>query len=542
MNKKIFRTAFWALWGLFSLVSRGAGSMNGGASTSDRIWPDLNPGPYAVGYQLKQTYDHSRTFKRKTDYFGRRAEGEISRPLQISIWYPAKPLPGAASIKVEEYFQTRVTETDFRPPASEQIQKSIAELKELMMMEWRVPPERQAEVEAKLNGIFDSPAFAVKEAPAESGPFPLIIHMPGYNGSPTGYPMFEYLASRGYVVAAVPNMGAEKREIDDERLSLEVQARDMDFVLASMREFPFVDPENVGTTGMSWGGMSNILFAERNSRVGAVVTLDGAITMPEELKLIESLPGYAHKKFRASYLQLMTAPEAAKFRPKDTRFYESLKYANAYMIQFTGVDHGEYSVDLLRLRNSSETDPARIAYLEGFARTIMRYTAEFFDAFLKGKSEARAFLDNPPETNGVPPGLIQRTASKAAHPAPPNRDDFARLVREQGIAAAAKVFQDAEVVDPDLASLMTSSLLGPLFMAAFEAGKNEEALEICRFWARRIPQEPGPFFSMARIYRKTGQTDEAVRCYEKILELVPEGRTAESARKALEELKKKRTR
>ncbi len=539
MNKKFTRTAGWVLGSLLGLLLPGAGFLNGGVPANDEIWPALKPGPYAVGYRVKQTYDHSRTFKRRTDFFAKRAEGEISRPLQISIWYPAKPVPGASPIKVEEYFQARVTETDFHPPTAEHIKQSIAELKGMMIMEWRVPPERRAEVEARLDGILGSPAFAVKDAPAEPGPFPLIIHMPGYNGSPTDYPLFEYLASRGYVVAAVPNMGAEKREIDDERLSLEVQARDMDFVLASMREFSFVDPESVGASGMSWGGISNILFAERNPRVSAVVTLDGAVTMPEELGLIESLPGYAHKKFRAAYLQLMTAPEEAKFRPKDTRFYDGLKYADAYMFQFGGVDHDEYAVGGLRLRNASETDPARVAALEGFARAITRYTGEFFDAFLKGKAEARAFLNNPPEANGVTSGMIRRMASKRAHPAPPSRDDFARLVRDRGIAAAAKVFEDAEAVDPELASMMTSPLLGPLFMEAFDAGKNEEALEICRYWARRIPKEPGPYFSLARIYRKTGQTDAAIRCYEKILELVPTGRTAESARKALEDMRKK---
>ncbi|MBN1938413.1 MAG: hypothetical protein JW843_02435, partial [Candidatus Aminicenantes bacterium] len=411
--------------------------------------------------------------------------------------------------------------------------------KDLMMMEWRVPPERREEVRTKLDGILAGKAAAFKDAPPEAGPFPLIIHLPGYNGSPTDYPLFEYLAGRGYVVAVLPNMGAEKRDIDDERLSLEVQARDMDFVLATMRGYPFVDAESVGASGMSWGGMSNILFAERNSRVAAVVTLDGAITMPEELGLIESLPGYAHKKFRAAFLQLMTTPEEAKFRPKDTRFFNALLYSDALMVQFSGVDHDEYAVGGLRLRNASETDPARVDALEGFARTIIRYTAEFFDAHLKNKAEAKSFLNNAPEANGIPAGLVKRRASKSANPPPPGRDDFSRLVREKGIAAAARTFEAAEAVDPDLAGMMTSSLLGPLYMEAFQAGKNEEALEICRFWARRMPKEPGPYFSMARIYGKTGQKEEAVRCYEKILELVPEGRSAESARKALEELKKK---
>jgi dienelactone hydrolase len=538
MHQSNRRAFLSAVWGFLALVLAAAGS-SFGQPPAGEIWPGLKPGPHAVGFRLVQAYDYSRTFKPRVDYFGEKTEGERSRPIQISLWYPATPEPGAVPVRVEEYFRARATETDFRPPAADRVEGQIAELKNLMMMEWRVPPERQAEVRAKLDGCFAERAAAFKDAPPEAGPFPLIIHLPGYNGSPTDYPLFEYLASRGYVVAAIPNMGAEKREIDDERLSLEVQARDMDFVLAAMRGYPFVDAESVGASGMSWGGMSNILFAERNSRVSAVVTLDGAITMPEELGLIESIPGYAHKKFRAAYLQLMTAPEEAKFRPKDTRFYDALLYSDAVMVQFSGVDHDEYAVDGLKLRNASETDPVRVAALEGFARTILSYTAEFFDAYLKNKTEAKGFLNDAPEANGVPAGLVKRRASKAAHPRPPNREDFSRLVREKGLAAAVKAFEAAEAVDPELASLMSSSLLGTLYMEAFGAGKNDEALEICRYWARRMPKAPGPWFSMARIHRKTGRTDEAIRCYEKILELDPEGRSAESARKALEELKKK---
>jgi len=534
--RSISRLAFQGSAGLLLI---GAVLGNAGALSSGETWPGLKSGPYSVGFRLIQTYDHSRTFKRKADYFGKAAEGERSRPLQISIWYPAKPARDAEPLKVEEYYQSRATETDFRSVSPERLKNSVSELLELMMMEWRIPPQRRAEVKAKLDAILAGPAAAFKDAPPELGPFPLIIHLPGYNGSPTDYPLFEYLASRGYVVAAIPNMGAENREIDDERLSLDIQARDMDFVLATMKEYPFVDVENVGASGMSWGGMSNVLFAERNSRVAAVVTLDGAITMPKELDLIESQPGYAHKKFRAAYLQLMTAPEEAKFRPKDTRFYDGLKYADAWMLQFSGTDHEEFAVGGLRLRNATETDPARVAYFDEVARTILRYAAEFFDAALKGKPEAKAFLGRGPEENGVRKGQVRRTASKAAHPAPPSEDDFARLVRAKGIAAAAKAFEEAEAVDPELSALMASPLLGPLFMEAFDAGKNEEALEICRYWAKRIPKEPGPWFSMARIHRKTGNTAEAIRCYEKILELVPEGRTAESARKALEELRKK---
>ena len=70
-----------------------ASSLAPAAVTSqDRSSPalfGLTPGPYAVGHAVRHEYDYSRTFKKPYDYFGERTPGEIARPIQITIWYPA---------------------------------------------------------------------------------------------------------------------------------------------------------------------------------------------------------------------------------------------------------------------------------------------------------------------------------------------------------------------------------------------------------------------------------------------------------------------
>ena len=295
-------------------------------------------------------------------------------------------------MKLEEYYQATATETDFAPPSPERLTILMNRLKNIWPIEFRVPPEGRGAIREKIDQALQEPVFAVRDAVPEKGPFPLIVHMPGYNASPAHHAyLFEYLASRGYVVAAVPNMGMYRREIDDEPASLEVQARDLEFAVARMGELPNVDLSRVGTTGMSWGGFSNVLFGERDSRVDAVLTLDGAITMPEELKLIEAVPGYSHKKFDKAYMQLLVTPAEAKFRPKDLRFFEALEYGDAHMVQFRGVDHDEFSCGYLRLRNLRETDPARVAYLEEFSRRIYRSALQFFDAYLKGDRDGPSF-------------------------------------------------------------------------------------------------------------------------------------------------------
>jgi L-ascorbate metabolism protein UlaG (beta-lactamase superfamily) len=73
-------------------------------------------------------------------------------------------------------------------------------------------------------------------------------------------------------------------------------------------------------------------------------------------------------------------------------------------------------------------------------------------------------------------------------------------------------------------------------MNAFECGNYAEAMKICELWESGLPNEAGPQFSKARIYSETGQTDQAILCYEKALQLAPEGRSADIARQRIQEL------
>lgn len=506
------------------------------------IWPAAEPGPYEVGYRVLHEYDPTRTFKPKLDYFGRPTEGPIARPIQISVWYPAAAASGLNRMKLEDYYFATATETDFAPPSTERLTLLKNRLKTIWPIEFRIPPEGRAAIREKIEAAFQEMVFAAKDAAPEKGPFPLIVHMPGYNASPAHHAyLFEYLASHGYVVAAVPNMGRYRREIDDEAASLDVQARDLEFAVARMGELPYVDLSRVGTTGMSWGGFSNVLFGGRDARVDAVLTLDGAITMPEELKLIEAVPGYSHKAFDKAYMQLLVTPSEAKFRPKDLRFFEALEYGDAHMVQFRGVDHDEFSCGNLRLRNLRETDPGRVAYLEEFSRQLYRCALEFFDAYLKGDGSALRSLVEAAEGQGgtgSEDGPVVLRRFKKGKSRPLTRGAFIDIIRSRGATEAAKVYADYSRLHPQN-DLIVSSSIGPVYMDAFESGDLKEALAICELWRAGLPNDPGPLFSLARVHAASGEIDKAIGCYEAILAMRIRPEIAEAARRRLEEVQAK---
>jgi tetratricopeptide (TPR) repeat protein len=110
-------------------------------------------------------------------------------------------------------------------------------------------------------------------------------------------------------------------------------------------------------------------------------------------------------------------------------------------------------------------------------------------------------------------------------------------LRSRAYDEARRIIQRAHETNPD-AQLLTPARIGPYFDETLMAGDSENALELCRIWALANPGTAGPYFSMARVYRSQGDIEQLRATYERILEIQPEGRSADAARRALEELRR----
>jgi len=229
---------------------------SGVSQTAARFQFTEKPGPETVGLKVVHQYDYSRTWHSTVDELGQPYTGERARPLQTLIWYPAEKSTGAA-MTVRDYSELRVTETDFaaKPKASE------------------IPPGDEGRKAA-----FDDHLWAYRNAPLKAGRFPVVIYAPSFSNTPwENADLCEFLASHGYVVLASPDMGATTRGMTGDLAGIEAQARDISFLIGYASTLADTDMTEIAVGGFSWGGISNLFAAARDSRIKALFALDGSM-------------------------------------------------------------------------------------------------------------------------------------------------------------------------------------------------------------------------------------------------------------------------
>lgn len=93
--------------------------------TQSNITDFLIFGKYNVGYRVSHIYDNSRSFFQKYDYYDKRTEHPIGRPIQVSIWYPSKIDTKSNNLLYKDYIGFTSSEIDFKKTSVEDRNNSI---------------------------------------------------------------------------------------------------------------------------------------------------------------------------------------------------------------------------------------------------------------------------------------------------------------------------------------------------------------------------------------------------------------------------------
>jgi hypothetical protein len=351
------------------------------------------PGSYPVGVKVVDQYDRTRTFPTAPAEAGKPSAKEGPRPLQTVIWYPASR-SDATPMTVGDYVRLGDTEIHFDAPHPNE-------------NHWR----------SRLQGFFDVPLWAVRDAKAVKGRFPVVIYAPSDSSvSWENADLCEYLASHGYVVIASASMGVSTRDMTDDLDGINAQASDISFLVTYAGTLSDADVSKIAVLSWSWGGGSSLFAAARDSRIDALVSMDGSMRVypglmksagdvhPERMTvpMLFFLGGYPNllediEKYHDGPIEWTMGPNVLN----------AWTHGDLLTVNMLGMAHAQFSSMYQRKQGAQRFAENQVAdYGRDDANTYhawaVLYTLNFLDAYMKHDAAAMAFLKRSPAENGVP--------------------------------------------------------------------------------------------------------------------------------------------
>jgi tetratricopeptide (TPR) repeat protein len=289
----------------------------------------LEFGPYEVGFETYQVYDHSRPYILYED--------TISRPLLIHFWHPSEEQGTGYSLTFKDYIDLIALREDFERSESDIDNNSLHYVEAYSGF---AKNNFGLDTSISVQYLLDSPVNAKKGLPMkiEGSVFPLLIYAPSNSKSSVqNHMLCEYLASHGFMILSVASAGPNSIRRDKFEESTMAQVLDMEYILKFLEDSLRVNYSSLGLFGFSSGGNAITIFQMRNNNVGAVLSLDGGQEYSTFIGLY-SMPDFDLKKTNIPYLSLVNNYENFSIYP----MYNSIISNEKYLYRMPHLNHNGF--------------------------------------------------------------------------------------------------------------------------------------------------------------------------------------------------------
>ena len=476
------------------------------------LWGDLAPGPHAVGFRLLYRLDSSRTWLPKPDS----AAGEFARPVRVSIWYPAQQGARGTAMRYRDYIR-------FTSP-NRYFARLDNALEARDTTSWKSAFKG---VENRYLELLNLPVLARRDAAPAAGKFPLVMYSEGWNSSSQhdNVVLAEFLASHGYVVASVPQVGtsAATLTLGVNPIDLETQMRDIEFAAAVAQSQPMVDRSRLALMGWSMGGVVSLLLASRNPNVDAVIGLDASFGAAQWSSMVLGSPYFDIRQLRAPILALQSGNP--KFTGgQDPRVVDSLRFADRYTSRVGRVTHGDFSdfAMVARLFPVNIEDRSAAEASTGHI-TIAKTVLAFLDATLKGQSGSLTALTARAADSVI--SLVHAVRADI-----PDESEWVRMLSDIGYDRAVERLRYYQRRYPTL-EILRYSVLNRQGYTLRDAGRSALAVSVFRLNAEAHPALADAYDSLADGYIAMGDVSAARAAYQQVLRLLDADRSLSEASK-----------
>jgi len=299
------------------------------AAINTPFWTELGPGRYEVGFRTLYARDHRHAWSKSAD---------PGRPICVSVWYPAHLSSRSIRMTYGDYLH-HTGPADFQQ-LNDQLDRMdadswLSDLGELV-------PDAKKTYER----LLALPAAAHRDASAAAGRFPLVLYSGGKaSRGDANVELAEFLASHGYVVATVPQLGPSDREIElgSSPREIALHADDFEAALAALHNLDDIDFSRIATGGHSAGGEVAAELAMRHPEVSAVFGLDASFGMSSGARVFEQLPEYVpHRRIAAALLDLRRSNGSQGVK-LDLTAIDALHWSHVSRVMIDNAYHGDFT-------------------------------------------------------------------------------------------------------------------------------------------------------------------------------------------------------
>lgn len=292
----------------------------------NEIWDYLDKGNYKVGFRILSLYDSTRTIDNPESF----------RPVQVSVWYPAKKTAQYPRMTYKDYFLLSAEETNYEATKSDK-DSVVENYKKLLAG----------------NGIagntvdkwFNTKMLAFQDAPPIKAQFPLVVVAQGnYHSAHHQAFLCEFLASNGFVVVTTPSqtrITGQLTNISQAVASTEEQIEDIEFAINAVENYDDVDLKNIALLGHSFGGRSILLLQMKDKNVKCLISLDGGLGLNTAVDDIKKSHGFNSEKTDIPLLHFYEDTESM-LKP-DFRLIDSFNKSERLLVNIKDMHHFYFS-------------------------------------------------------------------------------------------------------------------------------------------------------------------------------------------------------
>ncbi len=470
------------------------------SSPARPLWGGLEPGSYKVGFRVLYRLDRSRVWDASTDSL----RSEFARPIRISLWYPARRSESGRPMLYRQYVQFKSPNSYFARV------DSLLESRETTSWDNAFKGSGRS-----LQDLLNLPVMAGMDASASEGIFPLVMYSEGWNSSSQNdnSVLAEFLASHGYVVAAVPQVGTSSMSLTlgINPIDLETQMRDIEFAMGVVQEQPFVDNRKLALMGWSMGGVVSLWLTARNPNVDAIIGLDASFRSRDFVTMVLASPYFDIRQIRVPLLALQSG-NTKYVSGQDDRVVDSLHFAKRLVGRVADITHGDFSdfAMVARLFPVNIQDRTAAQASRGHV-AICEKVLGFLDAVFHGRSSPTVRLQRLREE---PDSVVSLKFQESA--TIPSEAEWVAMLDSSGFDRTLARYEEINRQYPTLA-LIRYPILNRLGYSLRDNGKVDLAIAAFRLNVAAHPTIADAYDSLADGYLAKGDLASARHAYEQVL-------------------------